>query len=287
MVICGVRFKNVGKIYYFDPKNIEFKVGDKVIVETARGVELGEIAIANREEEITGNREIKPVIRKATPDDIRKSEENKAREKAALEKCRERVASHGLDMKLIDCEYTFDGSKLLFYFTANGRVDFRELVKDLASVFRTRIELRQVGVRDESKLKGGIGVCGNPYCCSRFLSEFYPVSVKMAKEQGIALLPSKISGSCGRLMCCLKYEQPAYEELIANSPKVGAYVQTADGKGNVTEVNLIKGTLKVRIGSDATAIEKVYGKDDVKVIRDGRLQITKEEEEAVRDLEDK
>ena len=287
MTICGVRFKEGGKVYYFNPLDITFSVGDKVIVGTTRGVELGEIAIANRNEDIPADREIKPVIRKAREDDIRKYEENKVRAAAALEKCKERVAAHGLEMKLVEAEYTFDGSKLLFYFTADGRVDFRELVKDLAGVFRTRIELRQIGVRDESKIKGGIGICGNPFCCKRFLGEFHPVSVKMAKEQGIALLPSKISGTCGRLMCCLKYEQDAYEELIANTPKVGAYVQTPSGQGNVTEVNLLRGRLKVQIGKEGEATVKTFDKDEVKVLRDGRIQVSREEAEAVKDLEDK
>ena len=218
--IISVRFKDVGKNYYFDPQGKEFNVNDKVIVETSRGVECGTVSIANREipdDDLTSP--LKPVLRLATKEDIRTVEENKEKEKAAFETCQKKIAEHGLKMKLVDVEYTFDRNKILFYFTADGRVDFRELVKDLAGVFRTRIELRQIGVRDESKKVGGLGICGRPFCCNTFLGDFQPVSIKMAKEQSLSLSPVKISGTCGRLMCCLKYEQEAYEHLLRVTPK--------------------------------------------------------------------
>jgi len=221
ITICGVRFKNVGKVYYFDPGDLVLEIGDKVIVETIRGTEMGEIVIPKKEIEPDLSRELKKVIRKATEEDIKHAQENRKKEEAALLTCEKKVESHKLDMKLVDVEYTFDNSKIIFYFTADGRVDFRELVKDLASVFRTRIELRQIGVRDESKMLGGLGICGRPFCCSSFLGEFQPVSIKMAKEQGLSLNPSKISGTCDRLMCCLKYEQSAYEQHIRRSQEIG------------------------------------------------------------------
>ncbi|MGN1169347.1 MAG: stage 0 sporulation family protein, partial [Acutalibacteraceae bacterium] len=213
--VVGVRFKEVGKVYYFDPDGLKLKKGDRVIVETARGVECGEIAMDNRdvsEDEIV--KPLKKLLRVATQEDLDRVAENKKKEKSAFEICEKKIAKHKLDMKLVDIEYTFDNSKILFYFTADGRVDFRELVKDLAGVFHTRIELRQIGVRDESKMLGGIGICGRPFCCGTFLGDFQPVTVKMAKEQGLSLNPTKISGTCGRLMCCLKYEQDAYEHLL-------------------------------------------------------------------------
>ena len=221
--VIGVRFKEVGKVYYFDPDNKKLKLDDTVIVETSRGVECGKVAIANKEvpdEEIV--HPLKKLVRVATKEDLRRLEDNARKEKDAMKVCEQKIAEHGLEMKLVDVEYTFDNSKILFYFTADGRVDFRALVKDLASVFRTRIELRQIGVRDESKMLGGLGVCGRPFCCSSFLGEFHPVSIKMAKEQGLSLSPTKISGTCGRLMCCLKYEQEAYTDLLKHTPKVGA-----------------------------------------------------------------
>ena len=246
--VIGVRFKEGGKVYYFDPDRNKLRIGDIVIVETSRGIECGTVAIANKQvadDEIV--HPLKKLIRKATKDDRRRLEENKRKEKEALKICEQKVAEHGLEMKLVDVEYTFDNSKILFYFTADGRVDFRALVKDLASVFRTRIELRQIGVRDESKMLGGLGVCGRPFCCSSFLGEFHPVSIKMAKEQGLSLSPTKISGTCGRLMCCLKYEQEAYTDLIKRTPKVGAIVKTPLGKGLVVETNLLARTLKVKM----------------------------------------
>ena len=246
--VIGVRFKEVGKVYYFDPDNKQFKQNDTVIVETSRGIECGKVAIPNKEvpdDQIV--HPLKKVIRTATKEDKRRLEDNARKEKEALRICEQKVAEHGLEMKLVDVEYTFDNSKILFYFTADGRVDFRALVKDLASVFRTRIELRQIGVRDESKMLGGLGVCGRPFCCSSFLGEFHPVSIKMAKEQGLSLSPTKISGTCGRLMCCLKYEQDAYTDLIKRTPKVGAIVKTPLGKGLVVETNLLARTLKVKM----------------------------------------
>ena len=248
--VIGVRFKNLGKVYYFDPENHEIKIGDHVIVETARGVECGEVAMPNREiadDHIV--QPLRPIIRVATDADMDKLAENCRREIDAFSICQKKIAAHGLEMKLVDVEYTFDNSKILFYFSADGRVDFRELVKDLAGVFRTRIELRQIGVRDEAKMLGGLGLCGRPFCCSQFLAGFQPVSIKMAKEQGLSLNPVKISGTCGRLMCCLKYEQEAYQDLQRNTPPQGSYVSTPEGKGIVVGVGLLTGVLQVHLDS--------------------------------------
>ena len=246
--IIGVRFKEVGKIYYFDPTNIKFKIGDMAIVETSRGVEIGEIALDNRpvpEEELVSP--LRPVIRMATKEDMQKLSEIEEKEKRAFDLCQEKIKEHKLDMTLIDVEYTFDLSKVLFYFTADGRVDFRELVKSLASIFKTRIELRQIGVRDEAKLLGGIGICGRQLCCKTFLNDFHPVSIKMAKEQNLSLNPTKISGCCGRLMCCLKYENDTYEEMLKYVTKVDAIVSTPDGKGVVVDNNVLSGIIKVKL----------------------------------------
>ena len=230
--VIGVRFRTAGKIYYFDPLNFQVKRGDHVIVETARGVEYGPVVGSPREvEDDKVVQPLKPVLRVATERDDEQEAGNKAKEKEAFKICQEKIRKHGLEMKLIDAEYTFDNNKVLFYFTADGRVDFRELVKDLAGVFKTRIELRQIGVRDESKMIGGLGICGRPFCCSQFLDDFVPVSIKMAKTQNLSLNPTKISGTCGRLMCCLKYEQNAYEYLLKITPKPGAIVETAEGAG--------------------------------------------------------
>lgn len=265
--IIGVRFKSVGKVYYFDPGELETEKGGFVVVETARGMECGEVAMANRTvSDKTILKPLKKVLRVATKEDLKRMETNSARQKQAFEVCEEKIAKHKLDMKLVDVEFTFDNNKILFYFTADGRVDFRELVKDLASVFRTRIELRQIGVRDEAKMLGGLGICGRPFCCSTFLGEFQPVSIKMAKEQGLSLNPTKISGTCGRLMCCLKYEQEAYEDLIRTTPKVGAFVRTKDGRGQVVEVNLLTGQLKIAPEKDMAAA-KYYHKSEVKALR--------------------
>ena len=280
--VVGVRFKNAGKIYYFDPGDLNIELKTKVIVETARGIELGEVVIANRE---IGENDImtplKPVIRVADEEDLKHAEQNKKKEKEAFKICLQKIKEHNLDMKLIDVEYTFDNNKILFYFTADGRVDFRELVKDLASIFKTRIELRQIGVRDESKAMGGIGVCGRILCCSSFLGEFQPVSIRMAKEQGLSLNPAKISGTCGRLMCCLKYEQEAYEEMLSRVPKVGAVVETPDGQGTVMEVNLLKAIVKVKLDKGNETDLKAYSADDVKVVKD----IVREEDTSDIDLD--
>jgi cell fate regulator YaaT (PSP1 superfamily) len=282
----GVRFKKVGKIYYFSPANLDIHCGDKVIVETIRGVECGEVVLADREiEEKSLNSPLKTVIRVATAKDFEVIERNKKKEKDAFGICEEKIKKHGLKMDLVDVECTFDNNKLLFYFTAENRVDFRELVKDLASVFRTRIELRQIGVRDEAKMLGGLGICGQPFCCSRFLGEFQPVSVKMAKEQSLSLNPTKLSGTCGRLMCCLKYESEAYEDLLKTTPKCGAYVKTSDGKGVVTDVNLLTGMLKVKIDKSDNVIS--VNKKDVDVIKDAVIKVDKNEMKALKQLEGK
>lgn len=245
--VIGVRFRNAGKIYYFDPTNLEVKNGDHVIVETARGIEYGYVVLGSREvEDEKIVQPLKPVIRMATEADNEVEKKNHQKEKEAFVICKEKIKKHGLLMKLIDAEYTFDNNKVLFYFTADGRIDFRELVKDLASVFKTRIELRQVGVRDETKIVGGVGICGRTLCCHSYLSEFIPVSIKMAKEQNLSLNPTKISGVCGRLMCCLKNEEETYEELNSKLPNVGDYVTTDEGlKGEVHSVSVLRQLVKV------------------------------------------
>ena len=250
--VIGVRFRRTGKIYYFDPAGLNIEDGEHVIVETARGVEYGNVVLGVREvEDDKVVQPLKPVIRVATPEDDKVDADNRLKEKKAYEICLEKIAKHGLDMKLIDSEYTFDNNKVLFYFTADGRIDFRELVKDLASVFKTRIELRQIGVRDETKILGGIGVCGRPLCCHSHLSEFVPVSIKMAKEQNLSLNPTKISGVCGRLMCCLKHEEETYEYLNKKLPNVGDFVTTDDNlKGEVHSVNVLRQLVKVVVEVD-------------------------------------
>ncbi len=266
--VIGVRFKNAGKVYYFDPEGKLIPAGTKVVVETARGIECGEVVVENKAvEEDSIVRPLKPIIRIATDEDIKCIESNKSKEREAFKICQQKIAEHKLDMKLVDVEYTFDNSKILFYFTADGRVDFRELVKDLASVFRTRIELRQIGVRDEAKMLGGLGICGLPFCCSSFLGEFQPVSIKMAKEQGLSLNPVKISGTCGRLMCCLKYEQDAYSDLLKVTPKVGDKVMTPDGPGEVLEiVSLLRGVVKVRLDAAPDFVPQNFTRDQLKVV---------------------
>ncbi|MFT8888788.1 MAG: stage 0 sporulation family protein [Ethanoligenens sp.] len=276
--VIGVRFKNVGKIYYFDPADIDFAAGDHVIVETARGVECGEVVMPAREvEDEHIVQPLKSVLRSATVEDLQRVKENMRKEKEAFRICLKKIAEHGLGMKLIDAEYTFDNNKVLFYFTADGRVDFRELVKDLASVFRTRIELRQIGVRDEAKMLGGLGVCGKPFCCSTFLGDFQPVSIKMAKEQGLSLNPTKISGTCGRLMCCLKFEEEAYEDLLRTTPRVGASVHTPEGRGLVEDVHLLTGQLKVRLDKEQDAPAKSFHKSVVKLLKNGEAKPEKPE----------
>lgn len=264
--VIGVKFKSEGRVYFFDPSGEKFSVGDDVIVETARGTECGKVAAANHK--VDDSEVVKPlkkVIRKATKQDMDKVNENRKKERTAFEICEKKVLEHKLDMKLVDVEYAFDSSKILFYFTADGRVDFRELVKSLASEFHTRIELRQIGVRDEAKMLGGLGICGQPFCCSRFLGDFQPVSIKMAKEQGLSLNPTKISGSCGRLMCCLKYEQEAYEYLNKLTPRAGSLVRTREGEGIVLDANPLSGMLQVKVGEDGIPFS--VHRDDVKFIR--------------------
>lgn len=268
--VIGVRFKANGKSYYFSPGDLELQQGDHVIVETARGTECGEVAKGPHD--VPDSSIVKPlktVTRMADAVDVRRMQQNRADEKRAFSVCEERIAKHKLDMKLVDVEYTLDRNKILFYFTADGRIDFRDLVKDLAGVFRTRIELRQIGVRDESKMLGGLGICGQPFCCSRFLRDFQPVSIKMANEQGLSLNPAKISGSCGRLMCCLAYEQPAYEYLNRITPGVGSIVKTPEGVGAVVETNVISGTLRVRMDPPATGF-KTFHKDECQYLRGGK-----------------
>ncbi|MBQ7625115.1 MAG: stage 0 sporulation family protein [Clostridia bacterium] len=252
--VIGVKFKKVGKVYYFDPNGISAKQGDPVIVETSRGLECGEVATASKEiAEEAVPAPLKKVVRRATEADLKTLSENEKFEKEAFKICEEKIKKHELEMKLVAVEYTFDHSKILFYFSADGRIDVRELVKDLASVFRVRIELRQIGVRDEAKMIGGLGVCGCPLCCASFLESFHPVSINMAKDQGLSLNPTKISGACGRLMCCLKYENEAYQDMAKHSPPVGSIVQTPQGKGTVIENALLKGLSKVRLDNSPDA----------------------------------
>lgn len=286
--VIGIRFKSVGKTYYFAPLDIKFSVGEHAIVETARGVECGDVVMANTE--VDDEKVVKPlksVIRKATDADMKTVEENHIKEKEAFTICEEKIAKHGLAMNLVDTEYTFDRGKILFYFTAETRIDFRELVKDLASVFRTRIELRQIGVRDEAKMLGGLGICGRPFCCHQFLGDFQPVSIKMAKDQGLSLNQVKISGTCGRLMCCLKYEQNAYDDLLKTTPRQGALVDTPQGKGTVTDVNLLRGKLKVVLSDNADATPITVNCADVTVLKNGKAKVEQaENEEDLKKLED-
>lgn len=285
--IIGVRFKDVGKIYYFSPNNKKVECGCYVIVETARGVECGEVVISNREvDDSKVVQPLKSIMRIATEKDLETQVKNREKEQEIMKVFMQKIAEHKLDMKPIDIDCTFDGSKILFYFTAENRVDFRELVKDLAAIYRTRIELRQIGVRDEAKMLGGLGICGRPFCCSTFLGEFQPVSIKMAKEQSLSLNPTKISGTCGRLMCCLKYEQNCYEELLSITPKVGALVDTAEGRGIVEDANLLTGVLKVKLDKNPDAPAVSFSRDDVKLLRDGKIRIKKEEIQALKGLED-
>ena len=284
--IVGVRFKSVGKIYYFSPGSIKANVGDRAIVETVRGIECGEVVIANREiDDSMINSPLKPIIRLADSNDLKTLEKNKQREKDAFRICEEKIAARKLKMNLVDVECTFDNNKLLFYFTAENRVDFRELVKDLASVFRTRIELRQIGVRDEAKILGGLGICGREFCCKGYMGDFQPVSIKMAKEQGLSLNPTKISGTCGRLMCCLKNEQNVYEELLKITPKMGAIVVTPDGdKGKVEDVNLITG--KLRVKTEKSEVPVTLDRSEVKLLKDVEIRVNREELKALKKLEE-
>ena len=285
--IVGVKFKKAGKVYYFDPGENKLSEGMQVVVETARGVEIGDVAIPNK---MTDDKNVvsplKPVIRIATEKDKKQAAENEKKEKEAFNICLEKIAKHKLDMKLVEVEYTFDQNKILFYFTADGRVDFRELVKDLASVFRTRIELRQIGVRDEAKMLGGLGICGRKLCCASHLGGFEPVSIKMAKEQSLSLNPTKISGTCSRLMCCLKYEQEAYEDLLKTTPAVGSLVKTADGKGRVTEVNLLRGILKVHYDKDDEGVTHLVHVSDIKVLNSAEIRVNADEMKNLKKLEE-
>lgn len=268
--VISVRFKDNGKTYYFDPADTPIKTGDYVIVETARGVECGEVVQGVKEiADSAVPKALKPITRMADSVDVRRMRQNREDEKRAYHTCQECIARHGLEMKLVEAEYTLDRSKIMFYFTADGRVDFRELVKDLAGIFHTRIELRQIGVRDESKMIGGLGICGQPFCCSRFLKDFQPVSIKMAKEQGLSLNPTKISGACGRLMCCLAYEQKSYEYLNSLTPQAGSVVRTPDGEGTVLEANPISGVLKVRAEGSILA-PKFYHRDECQYLYGGK-----------------
>ncbi len=276
-----------GRYTTFSPNKNTVKCGSHVIVETARGVECGEVVIANREiEDDKVVQPLKSIIRIATDKDLETQKKNREKEQEIMKVFAQKITEHKLEMKPIDIDCTFDGSKILFYFTAESRVDFRELVKDLASVYRTRIELRQIGVRDEAKMLGGLGICGRPFCCKTFLGEFQPVSIKMAKEQSLSLNPTKISGTCGRLMCCLKYEQNCYEELLAITPKVGALVETAEGRGIVEDANLLTGVLKVKLDKNPDAAATAFKREDVKLLKDGKIRIKKEEFQALKGLED-
>ena len=288
--VIGVRFRNVGKIYYFSPKNLEIKSGDHVIVETARGVEYGHVVLPPRDvEDEKVVQPLKEVIRIANAQDDKKEESNRKREKEAYQICLKKIKEHGLEMKLIDVEYTFDNNKVLFYFTADGRIDFRELVKDLAAIFKTRIELRQIGVRDETKILGGIGICGRALCCHTYLSEFAPVSIKMAKEQNLSLNPTKISGVCGRLMCCLKNEEETYEELNRKLPVVGDRVNTPEGlRGEEQSVNVLRQLVKVIVDVDDEKEIREYAVEDLKFKprqKKEKIKLSDEELKALKELE--
>lgn len=290
--VVGVRFRNAGKIYYFGPEKLDLPAGTHVIVETARGVEMGTVMTAPKDVfEETVIQPLKPVIRIATEADERVAQKNREKEKEAFKICLEKIAKHKLEMKLVEAEYTFDNNKLLFYFTADGRIDFRELVKDLAAVFRTRIELRQIGVRDETKIMGGIGICGRELCCHSYLSEFVPVSIKMAKEQNLSLNPTKISGVCGRLMCCLKNEEETYEYLNSRLPNVGDYVTTDDGfRGEVSSVNVLRQMVKVLVEVDDEKELREYRVEQLKFKprrRRDHVKLTPEELKELAALEDK
>lgn len=283
--VVGIRFKDVGKIYYFSPGDTKLSIGDGAIVETARGIEYGSVVLEEKEiDENAFQTPIKGILRKATAEDEQQVKENEERTKEAYGICLEKIAENGLDMHLVDVEYTFDRSKILFYFTADGRVDFRQLVKDLAGVFRTRIELRQIGVRDEAKLLGGLGICGRPLCCAQFLGDFEPVSIKMAKEQSLSLNPTKISGTCGRLMCCLKYEQDAYEDLLARTPNPGAVVDTPMGRGTVSATQLLKGIVQVRLASEQDTVVNEFKVDDIVIIKNANQTKPKDKSEEAADM---
>ncbi len=269
--VITIKFRGRGKAYYFDPAGVTAAPGEQLVVETSKGMELGTVLEGNHTVEDSDTvQPLRPVVRKATADDLRVAEINRSREAEAFDICKDMIRKHKLEMKLVDVECSFEGNKILFFFTADGRVDFRELVKDLAGVFRTRIELRQIGVRDEAKMLGGLGICGRPFCCHQFLDDFQPVSTKMAKTQSMSLNPVKISGTCGRLMCCLRYEQEAYEDLVKHVPKNGAFVQTVDGYGNVTLVNLLRQSVKVRLDGSGDDNVRTYTVDQIAEVPGGR-----------------
>ena len=270
--VVDIQFRPGQKVYFFDPDGMELAAGDGVIMDTARGAEFGTVAAPNHkipQKDVVAP--LRKVLRKATAQDLKTVTENRAKEKRAFDACMQKIGSHGLDMQLVSAEYAFDGSKILFYFTADERVDFRELVKDLASMFHTRIELRQIGVRDKAKMVGGLGICGRPFCCASFLDDFQPVSIKMAKTQNLSLNPTKISGTCGRLMCCLKYEQDAYEDLIRSSPKLESFVDTPEGRGTVVELDLLRQRVKVRMEEDMNTVS-VFSNSDIAVLRSGKAK---------------
>jgi cell fate regulator YaaT (PSP1 superfamily) len=285
--IVGIRFRKPGKVYFFDPGYIRLNPKDKVIVETSLGEDIGEVVISKRElpdEKVS--KDLKRIIRLASSKDIKRQEDNKQKEKKAMEVCKEQIKKHKLEMNLVDVEYKFDGSKIIFYFTADGRVDFRELVKDLAATYKTRIELRQIGVRDEVRKIGGNGVCGRELCCCSFLNNFDIVSIKMAKEQSASLNPSKISGNCGRLMCCLKYEQGVYEEKIKKLPKVGSIVKTEDGEGTIVSEEVLKERVKVQFKKDDVTTYKSYDAKDVKVIKAPTSKVEEENSEEIENIKE-
>lgn len=274
--VVGVRFSDTGKMYYFDPKGFDIKNGQEIIVETANGLEFGKASTGIKlveDDEVVSP--LKPVIRIATDEDRKKVEENKRKEKEAFEICNQKIQKHNLEMNLTNAEYSFDCSKVIFYFTADGRIDFRELVKDLASTLHTRIELRQIGVRDESKMLGGLGICGRPFCCSTFLDGFHSVTIKMAKDQGLSLAPGKISGTCGRLMCCLKYEQNSYEYLHKITPKVGTVVDCRHGRGTVVDSAILTGKLKIQLDNTPDGLPVIVNREEVRIVRDNKQKVNK------------
>ena len=274
--VVGVRFSDTGKMYYFDPKVFDIKNGQEIIVETANGLEFGKASTGVKlveDDEVVSP--LKPVIRIATDEDRKKVEENKRKENEAFEICNQKIQKHNLEMNLTNAEYSFDCSKVIFYFTADGRIDFRELVKDLASTLHTRIELRQIGVRDESKMLGGLGICGRPFCCSTFLDGFHSVTIKMAKDQGLSLAPGKISGTCGRLMCCLKYEQNSYEYLHKITPKVGTVVDCRHGRGTVVDSAILTGKLKIQLDNTPDGLPVIVNREEVRIVRDNKQKVNK------------
>lgn len=274
--VVGVRFSDTGKMYYFDPKGFDIKNGQEIIVETANGLEFGKTSTGVKlveDDEVVSP--LKPVIRIATDEHRKKVEENKRKEKEAFEICNQKIQKHNLEMNLTNAEYSFDCSKVIFYFTADGRIDFRELVKDLASTLHTRIELRQIGVRDESKMLGGLGICGRPFCCSTFLDGFHSVTIKMAKDQGLSLAPGKISGTCGRLMCCLKYEQNSYEYLHKITPKVGTVVDCRHGRGTVVDSAILTGKLKIQLDNTPDGLPVIVNREEVRIVRDNKQKVNK------------